>query len=95
MERQTAFVRLMASELLFLGEGQTFIFSLLDLAAAIDPGTLGQQFARGLEGFTLSVLSLVEQYFQISSFRSLWELLQGPILLVLFPLSNAVWNRKS
>lgn len=85
----------MASELLFLGEGQNFILSLLDLSAAINPGTLGQQFAQGLEGFTLSVISLVEQYFQISSFRSLCELLRGTILLVPFPLPNAVWKRRS
>ena len=57
-----AFVRLMASELLFLGEEKTSVLSLLDLSAAINPGTLGQQFARGLGGFTLIVVSLVEKY---------------------------------
>lgn len=65
-----AFVRLMASELLFLGEGQNFILSLLDPSAAIDPGTLGQQFAQGLGGFILTVVSL-ERYIQTSDFRSL------------------------
>lgn len=65
-----AFVRLMASELLFLGEGQNFILSHLDLSAAIDPGTLGQQFARGLGEFILTAVSL-ETYIQTSDFRSL------------------------
>lgn len=56
-----AFVRLMVSELLFLGKGQTFILSLLDLSASIDPRTLGQQFAPGLWGFTLIIISFVER----------------------------------
>jgi len=66
-----AFVRLMARELLFLSEGQTFILILLDLPAAVDPGVLGQQFACGLGGYTLAVVSLVERHVQTSIFTSL------------------------
>lgn len=66
-----AFVRLMVSELLFLGKEQTFILSLLDLSASIDPRTLGQQFAPELWGFTLIVLSFVEGYIQTYNFRLL------------------------
>lgn len=91
-----AFVRLMVSELLFLGKGQTFILSLLDLSASIDPRTSGQQFAPGLGGFTLTGLSFVEKYIQNYKFTRLnCELLQEYILFVSFSQSNTVWKINS
>lgn len=66
-----AFVRLMVSELLFLGKGQIFILSLLDLPASIHPRTSGQQLAPGLWGFTLIVGGFGERCIQTCKFRLL------------------------